>query len=109
MAESRPAESGASILLGIGLAFLLHLLQLPLGVLAGFLSCLGEASNLCELGVLLPLLLIGVSQLVYQVPAVVLARRRRRFGLAKGVIIGAAITFALNAPCWAILGLGMFS
>jgi len=49
-------------------------------------------------------ILFGVTQFVYMGPAIYLARRRGRFGVARGLIIGAAVTFALGAACWAIYG-----
>jgi hypothetical protein len=45
----------------------------------------------------------GVSQLIYMLPAIVIARRRGRPGLAKGLIIAASIAFLLNASCFALL------
>ena len=70
----------------------------------GLLPCLFESRELCgSLGLAAPLL-IGLTQLVYMVPVIVLALRRQRRSLAKGLIIGAAVTFLLNAACWGALG-----
>jgi hypothetical protein len=49
------------------------------------------------------LLLLGVTQLVYMVPAILIARWRGRPHTAMGLIIGAPLTFVLNAACWALL------
>ena len=43
---------------------------------------------------------IGITQLVYIVPAVLMARRRGRAGIATGLIWGAALIFLLNAAYW---------
>jgi hypothetical protein len=93
---------------GIGLALLLHLLQIPLAVLVGFVSCLIDANGYCWLAGIFPPLVIAVSQVVYVVPALVIAVRRGRRGLAKGIAIGAAATFMLNAACFGMLGLSRF-
>ena len=68
---------------GIGLALLLHLIQVPLALLTTFIS----------------LIFVGLSQLVYIIPAIVVYRRDGRSDVVKGLIIVAAITFLLNAAC----------
>jgi hypothetical protein len=45
---------------------------------------------------------LGVVQILYMVPAVIIARRRDQPNVAKGLIIGAVVTFLLNAACWAL-------
>ena len=72
---------------GIGLALLLHLIQIPFAFVTSFFS----------------LIFIGVSQLVYLIPAILHYRSLGRRGVVKGLIIAAAITFLLNATCTAIL------
>jgi len=71
---------------GVGLAFLLHLIQIPLTFVTPFLS----------------LIFIGISQLVYIIPAIIFYWRDRRRGVVKGLIIAAAITFLLNGSCTVI-------
>lgn len=65
---------------GIGLVFLLHflLMLLPVGYL-----------------------FIGVTQLIYVVPALIWCRKDT--GLVQGILIGAGITFLLNAACFGIV------
>jgi len=75
------------IWLGVGLALLLHLIQIPLTFVTYFFS----------------LIFIGISQLLYIVPAIVIYQRKGRPGVAKGLIIAAAITFLLNATCTVIV------
>ncbi len=48
------------------------------------------------------LMFIGLVQIPYMVPAILIARSGHRMALAKGLTIGAAITFLLNATCWMI-------
>jgi hypothetical protein len=68
---------------GIGLTVLLHLLQFlfPMAVL-----------------------FIGISQLVYMIPAMILFRKKS--GILQGLLIGAAITFLLNAACFGYFAFG---
>ena len=73
-------------LLGIGLLLLLHLIQIPIAVLTVGTS----------------LLAIGLVQLVYVIPFVIHFRKKGRPGIAKGLIIGAAITILLNGTCTAL-------
>ena len=43
---------------------------------------------------------IGIAQLIYVIPLVIWLRRKRKWGLMKGVIIGAVLTALLNGGCW---------
>ena len=70
--------------LGVGLTVLLHLIQLPIAMVT-----FGVA-----------LMLIGVSQLLYIIPAIIIAKRRGRPGIARGLMIGASVTFLLNTACF---------
>jgi len=68
---------------GVGLALLLHTIQVPLALITTFVS----------------LIFVGLSQLIYIIPAIVAYHRKGRSGVVKGLIIVAAITFLLNATC----------
>ena len=46
---------------------------------------------------------IGIAQLIYVVPAIIVLRRRREFAVLKGLIIGAIITALLNGGCWLLI------
>jgi hypothetical protein len=46
---------------------------------------------------------IGLLQLVYVIPVSLWLKQQGRFGLMKGVIIGAVITALLNGGCWLLL------
>src|SRR5262249_34016370 len=50
----------------------------------------------------------GITQIVYMLPAILIARRRGRFGIAKGLTILAALAFLLNASCFVALWSGKF-
>ncbi|HZS04649.1 MAG TPA: hypothetical protein VFD58_07425 [Blastocatellia bacterium] len=81
-----PMEShrrAGDLWLGLGLTALLHLIQIPLVPITMFIS----------------LIFLGLSQLIYIIPAIIICRSKGRPGMVKGLIIGAAITFLLNAAC----------
>ncbi len=58
------------------------------------------------LSYMMPTFFIGVSQLLYMVPAVIIARVRGAHAMAKGFLIAAAVTFLLNATCFGLATLG---
>ena len=79
--------SSRDVWLGLGLTFLLHLIQIPLALATVALS----------------LIFIGASQLAYIIPAIIIVKRKGRPGMVKGLIIGASITFLLNAACTGLI------
>jgi hypothetical protein len=92
MSERQPAWGGAEVARGLGLTVVLHAIAIVLLVILGNI-----------LDAILALLLfafLGVSQLIYMVPAILIAAIRRRSGLARGLIIGASVTFGLSTACW---------
>ena len=46
---------------------------------------------------------IGITQLLYVIPACIYYRRRRHFDLVKGIIVGAILTALLNGGCFLLL------
>ncbi|OCR01148.1 hypothetical protein BCD67_17415 [Oscillatoriales cyanobacterium USR001] len=46
---------------------------------------------------------IGLWQNIYVIPLIFLARKDRRFGVMKGVIVCAIITALVNGGCWLLL------
>ena len=77
-----------SIWTGIALTILLHLIQIPLSFLTSGLS----------------FLFIGLSQLLYMIPVFLwVTVRQKELELSKGLVVGAAITFLLNATCVGIV------
>jgi hypothetical protein len=89
-------QSRGSIRAGLGLTLLFHfVVQVSLLFILGWIVT-GERS--LELPIL-PVVYIGLSQLVYMIPVILIARRKGETETAKGLIIGASITFLLNATC----------
>ena len=89
-------QSKGSIWAGLGLTLLFHFV-----VLVSLLFILGtvvSGERGLELGIL-PVMYIGLSQLVYMIPAIWIARRKGETETGKGLIIGASTTFLLNAAC----------
>lgn len=72
--------------LGIGLLLVLHLIQIPFAAVSMGIS----------------LIAIGLTQLAYVIPFILLYKKRNRPSIVKGLIIGAAITFLLNGTCTAL-------
>lgn len=72
--------------LGIGLMALLHLLLFIVPIAFFF---------------------IGIAQIVYLLPALLIVRERS--GIVQGLLIGAGVTFLLNAACFGLLVGGFFS
>jgi hypothetical protein len=89
--------------MGVVIALAMHLFQIPLAVLAGVLGCALGGGEYCGVLAIAPILLIGVSQLVYQGPLAIFFWRKGKRPLLQGLIIGAAITLGLNAACWGLL------
>lgn len=81
--DARPDEGFAR---GMLLLLLLHLLQIPMTWLSGGIS----------------VFFIGVTQLLYFLPAVVVLIVKKRSETAKGLSTAAGITFLLNGTCTAI-------
>jgi hypothetical protein len=48
----------------------------------------------------------GAVQLVYMVPAIVIARKKEFVWVARGLIGGAVITALMNAGCWVLVARG---
>jgi hypothetical protein len=94
MNDARTAGRG-SVALGIVLLIPLHVVGQGVIFAIGMLTseALGPVS----------LLGIGLSQLVYVVPAAVVAKRRGAPAVAKGLLIAAAVTFLLNAACFGLV------
>jgi ABC-type Fe3+-siderophore transport system permease subunit len=93
-------QSKGSISAGLGLTLAFHLVLL---VITFFVVLAIVSTNLSIFLAFLPLMYIGSSQLVYMIPAFLVVQRRGSTETAKGLIIGAAITFLLNATCNGVL------
>lgn len=95
------------IFLGIGLLLMCHLIAFVVfAVLVSAISALTSGmilpAQFNNLGILATIALLawGVTQLIYVIPLVVVLARRRRYGIMKGVIVGAVLTALLNGGCW---------
>lgn len=103
MSDPRPVsgkEVGLGFLCGIGLHLAVAFVcWVVLWLLSSFLR--GPRTDF-----MMPLffaaLAIGITQLIYMVPAILYARRKGRPGIARGIIIVAALTALLNATCFGI-------
>ncbi len=77
---------------GFGLALLLHLIQIPIAIL--FIALASDPYFF-----LVPPMFIGISQLVYIIPALLIAHKLGKPHIVKGLLIGASLSFLLNAAC----------
>jgi hypothetical protein len=85
-ADEKPmleAESKGSVRWGAGQVVLLHALQLPVAAMTIGLS----------------LAVMSVSQLIYVIPALIIARRKGHEDTVKGIIIAASVTTLLSIAC----------
>jgi len=89
---------------GIFLLMGLHLAALILGSILGpILISIGGIGYYIASFLGFGIFGIGIAQLIYVVPAIIVLRRRREFALLKGLIIGAIITALLNGGCWLLI------
>lgn len=49
------------------------------------------------------ILFIGVIQLIYIIPLIIVAKRKGKTGLVKGMAIGAGVVFLLQSLCYGML------
>ena len=89
--RSDPESAAPGIWLTLGLHFVAFVITAIIG------ATTSEAFLAVTFGIF-----IGVSQLIYMIPAIGIAALWRKKALAKGMIIGASLTFILNAICGGI-------
>lgn len=77
-------------LVAIGNIVMMTIVSDILGAIPGFYA----ASNF--------ILFIGVFQLIYVIPLVVIAKVKRKTAFIKGAIVAASLTFLLNATCFGL-------
>ena len=106
MNDAKTSRGGRQVALGFGLAFLLHLLQIPLtlGLWRLNVSIESTFGSLVNF----PFVFIGGTQLVYLIPAALIARLKGKPGLMKGLLIGGALTLLLNGLCFGLFASGAF-
>lgn len=91
MTEQTPHSTPVGFLIGIALmVFCAPLVALVTGWIAPDSAAL-------------VLVAIGLVQLVWVVPAIVIAVRKGQRGIARGIAILAAVVFLLNAGCWGLV------
>jgi hypothetical protein len=96
----QPGSSGPdSVQAGIALTVALHILAYFV-----YVAVVALCDFYGSLGPVFLLLFVGVLQLVYMLPAYLIAISRKRRLTARGLLIGATVTFLLNAAC---LGVSM--
>jgi hypothetical protein len=96
--ETKGIVSGIFLLMGLHLAALI--LRSILGPIFISIGGIGYyIASFYSLGIFG----IGIAQLIYVVPAIIVLRRRREFAVLKGLIIGAIITALLNGGCWLLI------
>ena len=79
---------------GVVLTLLLHLLQIPIGLVLILVPSVFPY---------IAFFFIGLSQCVYMIPAILYFSKTGETETVKGLIIGASITFLLNATCTVIV------
>jgi len=87
-------EDKGTVARGVVLTLLLHLLQLPIAMVLYFVN---------PAWAFFTVIFFGVSQVVYMIPAILYFRRQGEPETAKGLIIGASVSFLLNATCTALV------
>src|SRR5215469_15303930 len=96
--QSAPARASSGEVLK-GFALGVGLIIVGTCLLAGIGIFLARGFQVFGLGIWL-IFGFGVTQLIYMLPAIFIARRRGHMGLAKGLIIAASVAFLLNASCF---------
>ncbi|MDR9794985.1 hypothetical protein Q4O60_00435 [Aeribacillus pallidus] len=51
---------------------------------------------------------IGFVQVIYIIPAVVIALMKRKTAIAQGILIAAGITFLVNTACFGVFMMGWY-
>ncbi|MFH7027546.1 MAG: hypothetical protein ACHBN1_19630 [Heteroscytonema crispum UTEX LB 1556] len=87
------------VLTGIFLVFGMHIAAIIIGSVLLYLASVLAIFAMSQI-LLMAFIFIGVTQLLYVIPLVVILIRQRKWGLMKGVIIGTVITALLNGGCW---------
>ena len=96
-------QSNREVARGFLFALVMHGLQVPLGLIATFIAVLVTQFKVPEAaaaGFGMPLY-VGVTQFFYLGPLIYLKRKQQRPEFIKGMWIASAVTFLLNASCWA--------
>ena len=88
---ARDRQTNRDVWRGIGLALVLHALQIPVAIITGGVS----------------LFFVAVSQLLYELPVLIIALVRHRSNVAIGILIGATLSFFVAFGTCAAWFMGM--
>ncbi|MBD1927096.1 hypothetical protein H6F74_12690 [Trichocoleus sp. FACHB-90] len=96
----RPRNEGSQIVLGFLLLLVIHIAVIAILALIAYIAGIfGDVYVFPPIGVI-ALFYLGLFQILYVIPLVFWLKRQQRWGLMKGVIIGAVITALLNGGCF---------
>lgn len=100
------ADDAGNAAIGVLLALVMLLLQVPLGFVAIAVARLfGASSSEAPYAVFVPALFFGVSQLLYIVPTGVYLHIQGKTRTALGLWCTAGVLFLLNGACFGVLAL----
>ncbi len=104
-AEIPVRKPGAERVKGYAFVWLLNLLQALVSIpfaIGGGVSGTPTQAVIQKLA-LISLLPLGLTQLTYVLPVVILARRKGREQFVIGATTAASITFLLSSTCWVLI------
>lgn len=105
MPEPRPRTGFNQLWVGLGLSIPLHIILMPLSIFFwSAMFCIAQVGDLCAGGGIYAIMVVGVTQLTYMLPAIIITWLTGRIALMQGLIISAAIVILLNAACWGLIG-----
>lgn len=95
-----PAQTAKSY--GVGLGVLIAIgLHIVGGALVSLVFRLVAGNDFAMIATVC----FGLTQLLYMVPAMVIAHKKGQPGILRGIAIITAVSFLLNAGCWGLLAL----
>jgi hypothetical protein len=109
----------SEVVKGLFLLIAAHFIAIVLGFILGYILVLissastgavSSLSGMMSTALLFGFFGIGLSQWLYVTPLLIRLHRREKWGLFKGVLIGALLTMLLNGSCfaWLYFSLGAF-
>ncbi|MBD2004144.1 MULTISPECIES: hypothetical protein [Cyanophyceae] len=96
----RARNEGLQIVLGFLLLLVIHIAVIAILALITYKTRKSGGSSIIEPIWLISVFYIGLFQTLYVIPLVIWLQLQGRWGLMKGVIIGAVITALLNGGCF---------
>jgi Na+/proline symporter len=92
----------------IGGIVLVPSLHLGFGLLLVLLRSLVSRSNILDIMIFVDIVWLGITQLIYLIPVVLIFRRKQRSEVVKGISIGAILTILMNGACFSVFGTSFF-